>query len=62
MAPQTNKSVKSLRHPAVSGLSRDFRTSRTISISCSSTNLHTQQLWYSNVLKPTLHSPKQVEK
>ena len=57
----TNQLSLYVQHPAVSG-PRNFRTSRSISITHSSTNLRTRQLWDINMLTTALHSSKQAEK
>jgi len=56
----TNQLSLYVQCPAVSG-PRNFRTSRSISISRSSTNLRTRQLW-DIMFTTALHSSKQAEK
>ena len=57
----TNQLGLCIQHPAVLG-PRNFRTSKSISISRSSTNLRTWQLWDINMYTTALQSPKQTEK
>jgi len=57
----TNQLSHYAQRPAVSA-PRNFRTSRSISISRSSTNLSTRQLCDINMTTTALHSPKQAEK
>jgi len=64
MTPQANKSVFTslyIQHPAVSG-PRNFRTSKSISMSHSSTSLRAWRLRDINMFTTALHSPKQTEK
>jgi len=57
----TNQLSLYVQRPAVSG-PRNFRTYRSISISRSSTNVRTRQLWDINMFTTALQSSKQAEK
>ena len=57
----TNQLSHYIQQPAVLG-PRNFRTSKSVSISGSSTNLLTRQLWDINMSTTAFHSPKQAEK